>query len=97
MGACLAKEKSYRNKKLTSIRLQAAADNRCVHESQVRKTLEDIFDQYDQDGNGYLERKEIIEMLRLIMKRNNQVGAVNVEEYADRMLRYGGDSHRITK
>jgi hypothetical protein len=31
------------------------------------------------------------------MKRQNQTSTLHVEEYADRILRYGGDNYRITK
>ena len=34
-------------------------------------------------------------MLKVIMKRQNHSEA-NIEEYADRIIRYGGDGNRIT-
>ena len=60
MGACLAEEKSHKNKKLTIAAKTTRTDNKCVDESRMKQTLEGIYDQYDQDGNGFLERKEIV-------------------------------------
>lgn len=91
MGTCCAEERRTRNNSLTITPRPTMSTCKCLRETMMRETLGDIFDKYDVNGNGYLEKKEIIEMLKETMKRKNKENKPNLEVYADRMLRFGGD------
>lgn len=63
MGTCSSEEKKEKKSSFRSSKNFSSYKHRC-YQSHLKNKIEEIFDKYDTDQDGFLDREEAIELLK---------------------------------